>query len=127
MNVSSCFVGVAAHPFTPKLKRMSDVVRIGSIIISDSTKLCKATFLILCDVIFLVRLKGKFELDHWLGSERPNPFTPKSDQCQISPAASPELLHHTIWRTWLFIAYSDERSYYTTNSHFLTYTLLLKG
>ena len=38
-----------------------------------------------------------------------NPFTPKSDQSQISPAASPEILHHTVWRTWLFIAYSDER------------------
>ena len=45
-----------------------------------------------------------------LGSERLkvwenvlfNPFTPKSDQCQISPAA---ILHHTAWRTWLFIAY----------------------
>ena len=32
-----------------------------------------------------------------------NPFTPKSDQCQISPAASPKVLHHTVWRTWLFI------------------------
>ena len=31
------------------------------------------------------------------------------DQCQSSPAASPEILHHTVWRTWLFIAYSDER------------------
>ena len=38
-----------------------------------------------------------------------NPFTPESDQCQISPAASPEILHHTVRRTWLFIAYSDER------------------
>ena len=37
-----------------------------------------------------------------------NPFTPKSDQFQISPANSPEILHHTVWRTWLFIAYSDE-------------------
>ena len=34
-------------------------------------------------------------------------LTPKSDQVQISPAASPEILHHTVWRTWLFIAYSD--------------------
>ena len=32
-----------------------------------------------------------------------NPFTPKSDQFQISPAGSPEILHHTVWRTWLFI------------------------
>ena len=36
-----------------------------------------------------------------------NPFTPKSDKFQISPAASSE-----IWRTWLFIAYSDERLLY---------------
>ena len=36
-----------------------------------------------------------------------NPFTPKGDQVQISPVASPVILHHTVWRTWLFIAYSD--------------------
>ena len=35
------------------------------------------------------------------------PFTPKSDQVQISPAAFPVILHHTVWRTWLFITYSD--------------------
>ena len=34
-----------------------------------------------------------------------NPSTPKSDQFQISPAASPVILQHTVWRTWLFIAY----------------------
>ena len=39
-------------------------------------------------------------------SEVWNPFTPKSDQCQNSPAASPEILHRTVWRTRLFIAYS---------------------
>ena len=33
-----------------------------------------------------------------------NSSTPKSDEFQISPAASPEILHHTVWRTWLFIA-----------------------
>ena len=41
-----------------------------------------------------------------------NPFTPKSDQFRISPSASQEILHHTVWRTWLFIAYSDERWLY---------------
>ena len=41
-----------------------------------------------------------------------NPYTPKSDQFQVSPAASPEVLHHTVWRTWLFIAYSAERWLY---------------
>ena len=37
-----------------------------------------------------------------------SPFTPKGDQFQISPA----ILHHTVWRTWLFIAYSDNRWLY---------------
>ena len=36
-----------------------------------------------------------------------------SDQFQISPAASPEILHNTLWRIWLFIAYTGEKwSYY---------------
>ena len=38
-----------------------------------------------------------------------NTFIPKSGQCQISLAASPEILHHTVWRSWLFIAYSAEK------------------
>ena len=33
----------------------------------------------------------------------------KGDKCQISPAASAEMVHCTVWRTWLFIAYSDEK------------------
>ena len=41
---------------------MSEVVRIGSIIIFHLSKLKK--FSILCDVIFLVRLQGKFDIDH---------------------------------------------------------------
>ena len=41
-----------------------------------------------------------------------NPFTPESDQCQISPAASLEILQHTVWRIWFFIAYSAERWLY---------------
>ena len=41
-----------------------------------------------------------------------NPSTPKSDQFQCSPAASPETLHHTVWRTLLFMAWSDKRSLY---------------
>ena len=35
-----------------------------------------------------------------------------NDQFQISPAASPKIWHHTVWRTWLSIAYSDERWFY---------------
>ena len=42
----------------------------------------------------------------------------RSGQCRISLAASPEILHHvTVWRTWLFIAYSDERWLCSINSH----------
>ena len=47
-----------------------------------------------------------------LGLPDINHFTPKSDQVQISPVASPVILHHTVWRTWLFIAYSDARWLY---------------
>ena len=42
----------------------------------------------------------------------PNPFTPKSNQCQISPAASPEILCHSLGITWLFVAYADKRWLY---------------
>ena len=45
-----------------------------------------------------------------------NPFTPESDQRQISPAASQEVWHHTVWRTWLFLAYSDDTHDYSTKS-----------
>ena len=29
-----------------------------------------------------------------------NPFTPRTDQCQIHPTASAKLLHHTVWRVF---------------------------
>ena len=41
-----------------------------------------------------------------------NPFNAKSDQSQIFPAASLEILHHTARRAWLFIVYSDKRLLY---------------
>ena len=56
-----------------------------------------------------------------------NPFTPKSDQCQISPAASPIIVHHTVWITWLFIAYSDERWLHYQFSLPHLYIFSLKG
>ena len=53
-------------------------------------------------------------MDRWMDGYNGgfHPFTPKSDQFQISPAALPEILHHTVWRTWLFITYSDGRWLY---------------
>ena len=57
-------------PNPSKEKRMSDVVRIGSIIICLLGKLWTAKFFILRDGIFLVRLQEKFDIDHsweWMG------------------------------------------------------------
>ena len=65
-----------SQPF--KAKCISEVVRIGSIIIFHLSRLWKDKFFILCDVIFLVRLQEKFDIDHfweWKGKEHPNGFT----------------------------------------------------
>ena len=43
---------------------MSDVVRIGSIMICQLSKLWTAKFFVLCGVIFVVRLQEKFDIDH---------------------------------------------------------------
>ena len=48
-----------------KEKCMSEVVRIGSVSIFYLSKIWKAELSILRDVIFLVRLQGKFDIDHW--------------------------------------------------------------
>ena len=51
-------------------KFISDVVRIGGTIIFHLSKQWEAKFFILCDVIFQVRLAGKFEIDlswEWKG------------------------------------------------------------
>ena len=53
-----------SQPF--KQKCLSEVLRIGSIILFHLSKLWKDKFFILCDVIFLVRLQGKFEVDRSL-------------------------------------------------------------
>ena len=55
-----------------------------------------------------------------------NPITPTSDQCQMSPAALPELLHHTVWRSWLSVAYYRKMKYdYTTKSRHLPWENVL--
>ena len=46
-----------------------------------------------------------------------NPFTPESDQFQISP---PEILHHTYEELGLALL-TQIKDYYTINSHYLTY------
>ena len=67
-------------------------------------------------------LTASVELNVWH-----NPFTPESDQSQISPAASQEIWHHTVWRIWLFKAYSDERWLYYKFSLHHAYNCFLKG
>ena len=57
-----------SQPFNKKC--ISEVVRIGSIIILHRSKLWKAKLSIVCDVICLMRLQGKFNIDHsweWKG------------------------------------------------------------
>ena len=55
-------------PNLVKEKCMSEVVISGSMIICYLSKLWKAKFFLLCDVIFLVRLQGKIDIDHsWEG------------------------------------------------------------
>ena len=56
------------HPFTEKC--IGEIIRFGCIIIFHLSKRWKAKFSILCDVVFLVRPQGKFEIDHsweWRG------------------------------------------------------------
>ena len=60
---------VFSQPFK-KSNCMSDVARICSRTIFDLSKLWKAKFSLLCDVILLVRLQEKFDIDHsqeWKG------------------------------------------------------------
>ena len=52
------------------------------------------------------------------------PFTP-TDQCQLSPVASPEILHHIVWRTWQLSWLTHLKDDNATNSHYLTYTFSL--
>ena len=54
----------AHSPNLPKEKCIDEVARIGSKIIFHMSKLWKAKFFILCDVILLVRPQEKFEIDH---------------------------------------------------------------
>ena len=85
-------------------------------------------YLLILEIKLLVQ---KFDANLALSNPRYlltiNPFTPESDQCQNSLAASQEIWHHTVWRTWLFIAYSDVKwLYYKFSLHHL-YNHFLKG
>ena len=55
----------STFPQPRREKCIIEVVRIGSIIIFYLSKVWEAKFFTLCDVIFLVRLKEKFEMDHF--------------------------------------------------------------
>ena len=46
-----------------------------------------------------MKTRELLSLEYWFKS-----FTPaKSDQFQISPAASPEIKHNTVWKIWVFM------------------------
>ena len=75
-------------------------------------------FVMLCLFENMVK-KVQFSLQEYL-----NPCTPKSDQLQVSSAASPEILHDKVWRT---IVYPDERWLYYQFSLPHLYVFSLKG
>ena len=85
-------------PFTPKFKKYhlpaflkKDVFpSIDSTIIFHLSKLWRAKFSILCDVIFLVRLQGKFEIDHsweWKGW-KVSELTPSKEENSVFSVTS---------------------------------------
>ena len=78
-------------------------------------------------VLLLTNQSGFFSLLVLHYAVLVNPFTPKSDQVQISPAASPVILHHTVWRTWFFIAYEVDKWLYDQFSLHHSYVSLLKA
>ena len=53
-----------SQPFKEKIYKWGS--EICTIIIFHLSKLWKVKFSILCDSIFLVRLRGKFDIDHWV-------------------------------------------------------------
>ena len=100
-----------SQPF--KQKCMSEVVRIGSIIIFYLSKLWKARFFILCDILFLVRLQEKLEVDHsweWKGL------------CLV--------VQHLHWKSCIYTsAFSDRLTIFNkwySDSYFL-YSVLILG
>ena len=83
-----------SQPF--KEKFISKIVRIGSMIIFHLSKQWKATFFILCDVIFLVKLQGKFE-SITLESKR---VKARDLNSQVQKVCSPNLLKRNVWVRW---------------------------
>ena len=80
LRIFSLSLVSGTNPFTPTFNKYilptvqretykSEIMRIGAIIIFHLSKLhvWKAKFFMLCDVIFLMRLQGKFKIDHTWG------------------------------------------------------------
>ena len=53
---------------------------------------------------FVESFTDHFALSRFMSSRLALTLSLPSDQFQISPAASPKILHHTVWRTWFFKA-----------------------
>ena len=112
-------------PNLPKEKCISEVVRTGTRIIFHLSKLWKAKLSILCDVIFLVRLQGKLEIDHsweWKGWPfHSQDWSSSNFSCSltshITSHGTKNLTFHSLLRL------KDDSC---TSSHYLTYTFLLK-
>ena len=92
-------------PPSPVFGLLSWVCSAAAPLLPPATWLCPPTFCCGKPAVFA-------NPPSWHTSSRFTPFTSKSDQIYISLTAPPEILHHTVRRTWLFIAYSDERWLY---------------
>ena len=57
---------------------------------------------------------------------RLNPFTPKSDRFQIFPCSLTSSITSHSMENLAFHSFTQMQDYYTSNSHYLTYTLLFK-
>ena len=108
-----------SQPF--KQKCITELVRMGSLITFYLSKLWKTKFFILCDVIFLVRLQGKFEIDHswewllqqyshfftclfkWPLQEFPDTLSAEVSQCRVRLMNDPVLKNKTRHRGRYFV------------------------
>ena len=60
-------------------------------------------------------------------ADKMNPFTPTSDRnFKFPQPGASEILHYTVWRTGLSIAFTPMKDGYATDSHYNPYTFLLE-
>ena len=95
------------------------------IIIFHLSKLWKAKFLILCDVILLVRLQEKFEIDHSWEWKELTLSLPRVINLQF-PLQPHQKCNISQYGELVFSYLTQMKDDYTTNSHYLTHIFLFR-